>query len=370
LSALIKMSDSSQKYINHAFEGIIGQRVPIRTLSGLIESSRLPGTFLFSGPGGLGKLATALALAKALHCTEGSEKLCTCQSCRAIRSGTHPDVIVLSRDQTIGVGDMRELTALAQLRSAPNEERIIIIDRAENITQAASNAALKTLEEPGKHIRFVLITDTPASVLPTVRSRSYGVRFSLLSREEMAEFARSIGDNPSDDLPSRALRFAIDRPGYYLRHRFSEEYREVVAEITDWIQGVTENKRAISVRNAIKWKGEFREFAGGLSGIERKIKIPRGGDVFEMREYFRDPSTFAFDPVNWRADDRSAAKKRWGEGRQILLLSSLIRRIFALELDSRTAEILSRLQDFTEKVRYNCSFDIALERLYFNLAGL
>jgi len=364
------MDDYAQKYVNRAFEGIIGQTIPARTLTSLIESGKLPGTFLFSGPGGLGKLATAITLAKALHCTEGSEKGCQCGSCRAIRSGTHPDVIVISRDQSIGVGEMRELTALAQLRSAPNEERVIIIDRAENITHAASNAALKTLEEPGEHIRFILITDTPASILPTVKSRSYSVRFSLLSREEMSEFARSIGDNPEDDISAQSLRFAIDRPGYYLRFRFSEEYREIVGRIIEWIGEVTEKKKPISVKNAIKWKNEFREFAGELSGIERKIKIPRGGDVFDMRNYFRDRSGFAFEPVNWRADDQSAAKKRWGEGRQILLLSSLIRRIFASELDGRSAEILNRLQDFTEKVRYNCSFDITLERLYFHLAGV
>jgi DNA polymerase III gamma/tau subunit len=115
------------------FGGIVGQKVPTSTLTHLVNTRHLPGTLLFCGPGGTGKLATALALAKILHCKGSDKNICGCDSCAAIRVGNHPDVIVLSRDKLYSVEEMREIVALTGLRSAPGQERVIIIDRAESL---------------------------------------------------------------------------------------------------------------------------------------------------------------------------------------------------------------------------------------------
>ncbi len=361
--------------------GICGQDIPTRTLSHLVESNRLPGTILFSGPGGTGKLATALKLAKSLNCSEGSADGCDCVSCRAIRTGTHPDVIVLSRDRQILVDDMREIVALGSLRASPGRERLIILDRAENITEPAANAALKMLEESGEHVRFILITDIPSKLLPTVLSRSYQLRFSLLSRDEMIGFAEAIGDNPSDEISREAIRFAGGRPGLYLRWVHSDGYREVVGEINTWLNGLVERGGERTLSSALKWKEELHGkgsgkdripgFAERLASIERKSNLPRGGDTYEIKRHLASSKEFVVKPVNWRIDEkRDSQGKRWGQGKEILLLAGLMRRILSLDLSVRNARAIHHLHDFMEKIRFNCSFDIALERLYFQLAGI
>ncbi len=352
------------------FDGIIGQDVPTDVLTHLFKSSRLPGTFLFHGPGGVGKLATALTLARALHCKSGSFNNCDCDSCRAIRTGSHPDVIVLSREKQIGVDEIRELVALAGLRSTVGQERVIIIDRAEYITTAAGNAALKTLEEPGDHVRFILITDTPARLLSTVRSRSYHLRFSLLTGAEMIRFTESVGDSANETSTRDALEFANGRPGLYLRWKHSQEYRDVVNDLKTWLKQLPTGKRTASIESALKWKKAFWEFAELLSSAERAANLPRGGDAFEIRRYYESQSEYPVNPVNWRVEERAGKDRRWSQGRKALLLAGNLRRVLSLDLDTGKARAITRLQDFMEKIRFNCSFDITLERLYFSLAGL
>jgi hypothetical protein len=351
------------------FNGIIGQEVPVRVLSQLSESGKLPGTLLFTGPGGTGKLATALAFARRLHCSEGFPGNCMCDSCRAIRAGNHPDVMVISRDKLIGVDEIRELIALAGLRSGPGQERVIIIDRAENITPSAANAALKTLEEPGNHVRFILITDILSSLLPTVRSRSYILRFTLLSPESMAEFAQSIGDDTGSGDTAKAIAFASGRPGWYLRWRLSENYREVSAEIESWLSASHNHRPGISVENALEWKATFWEIADKLSTAEKKANLPRGGDAGDIARFMASPGENRLSPINWRADDSVSKETRWGQGRKALLLADLMMRVMSRNLGPRTTNAIYSLQDFMQKIRFNCSFDIAIERLYFRIAG-
>lgn len=351
------------------FRGILGQNVPARVLTHLVESDRLPGTLLFSGPGGVGKLAAALALAKMLHCSEGDGAECECVSCRAIRTGTHPDIIVISRDRLIGVDEMRELVALAGLRTADGRQRVIIIDRAENVTPAASNAALKTLEEPGDRVRFILITDTPAALLPTVRSRAYRLRFTLVAPAAMEDFARLLGDKLSDADTQNALRFAAGRPGRYLRWRRSAEYRGIVGEVAGNVGGLVAGRSSRSLESALAWKGEFWGFAERLASAERQADIPRGADAFEITRHLADPAGFPVAFVNWRIEDAASRETRWGQGRKALLLAGLIRGIMSGGQGGRARKAVGSLQDFMEKIRFNCNFDIALERLYFSLAG-
>ncbi len=325
---------------------------------------------MFSGPGGVGKLATALALAKALHCSGDVGGLCDCQSCRAIRAGTHPDVLVLSRDRLIGVEEMREIVALALLKSGSGRDRLTILDRAENITPAAANCALKTLEEPGDHVRFILITDTPSALLSTVRSRAYNVRFTLLASQEMEGFARNIGDTPSSEASKEALRFAGGRPGLYLRWMHLEGYGERVRQVSAWSSALMDSDGTPTIEKALEWKREFWDLAEGLSTLERKADLPRGGDSFEIGRHLASSRDYPLSPVNWRADDSSARESRWGQGRKALLLSRLIRDIMAVEKTVRRNRAIDQIHDFMEKIRFNCSFDIALERLYFRLAGI
>jgi hypothetical protein len=361
------MELSGQERGYPGFGGIVGQRVPVRVLSHLLQAGRLPGTLLFSGPQGVGKLATALAVAKRLLCKTGEDS-CDCIECRAIRMGSHPDVLVLSREKDIKVEEMRELVALTSLRTAGGHERVIIIDRAENISQAGANAALKALEEPGERVRFMLIADKPELLLPTVRSRSYQVRFGLLSRDAMREFARGTGANPDDPQISGALDYARNRPGTYLRMCHAPEYREAVENVTKWTKSVMGSKEKRPVEAALRWKGEYREIADLLATVERNAKLPRGGDIYEVNMFY-SRQDYVVSPINWRIEEQVDKESRWNEGRKILLLARTIRHILSFEKADVRERALPAIQDFIRKMSLNCSFDISLERLYFAMSG-
>ena len=361
----MELSGKEREY--PGFDGIVGQKVPVRVLSHLIQAGHLPGTLLFSGPQGVGKLATALAVAKRLHCRTG-ESRCDCDECRAIRTGNHPDVLVLSRERDIKVDEMREIVALTTLRTAGGHERVIIIDRAENITQKGANAALKALEEPGERVRFVLIADKPESLLPTVRSRSYQVRFGLLSRDAMQEFALRAGGNADDPDASKALDYARNRPGTYLRMCHAPGYREAVENVAKWARGVIGSREKRPVEAALRWKAEYRETADHLATVERNAGLPRGGDVDEIGLFYSRQG-YVVSPVNWRVEEQSDRESRWNEGRKILLLARTIRHILSFEEMSVRQRALPAIQDFIRKMNQSCSFDISLERLYFGLSG-
>ena len=353
----------------NGFSGIVGQEIPMRVLGHLLKADRLPGTLLFCGPGSVGKYAAAVSLAKYLACKGGRLPGCECRSCTAIRTGSHPDVIVLSREKSIGVEEMRELITLAALRSSKDHERTIIIDRAEVITDQAANAALKTLEEPGDHVRFILVTDTPEALLTTVRSRSYRLRFSLVKPFHMAEFADAIGDDAAESDSREAIRFAGGRPGAYLRYRHSENYRDVVSETSAWVNIILQGSTAPRIKDGLKWKDRFWELAGKLTDAEQSLNIPRGGDINDLRKNLKNPQKYPVGPANWRTEQTTASEKRWTQSRRAVLLTGLIRRILYLELNDRSVHAINALHDFMEKLKYNCNMDIALERLYYGLAG-
>jgi len=353
--------------------------MPVRVLAHLVSTQKLPGTLLFSGPGGVGKFSTALSLAKILHCKNGGEPACDCPECKAIRTGCHPDVLVVSRDRKFSVEEMREIVALGQLKTSGSSERVIIFDRAELLQKEAANAALKMLEEPGARTRFILVTDIPASLLSTVRSRSYKIRFSLLPPDAMTEFASRLGADINNPDIIDGITFAAGRPGLFLRWLLSEEYRDVIREIREWLSGTIQRGAEPSVESMLKWKLQWRGregkqkiigFMNKVYDVERNIGIPRGADVDEIARWMKSSADFPVGPVNWQVDVKSKNTRRsWSDSRKSLLLARLMTRILSMDASGPKADAILSVQDFIKKINWNCSFDIALERLYFNLAG-
>ena len=235
------------------------------------------------------------------------------------------------------------------------------------------------LEEPGDRLKFILITDIPSSLLDTVRSRSYKLRFTLLSKAEMEEFARSVGDDPGEPGTRDAIEFASGRPGAYLRYRHSEGYSEAINEIDEWIRGIINSKSAPDIEAMLDWKLRWRGkdtkpkvkgFMSMLAEIENKSNLPRGGDVFEIRKHYENPKNFKVNPVNWQVEGKGVKKKApWNDSRKALLVAGVLRRILSNEPGGSNADSVMKIQDFIRKINWNCSFDIALERLYFHLAG-
>ncbi|MGE5655001.1 MAG: DNA polymerase III subunit delta' [Bacillota bacterium] len=161
---------------------IHGQPVAVRILSQAMAQRRLAHGYLFVGPEGVGKRLTALRLAQAINCEQGEGQACgVCPSCHKHAQGLHLDLhLVTPQGQRISVDQVRELSTEMIRRPHEGRYRVAILDPADRLSPEATNALLKTLEEPAPASVFILISDNLEGILPTIRSRCQMVRFGKL----------------------------------------------------------------------------------------------------------------------------------------------------------------------------------------------
>ena len=166
---------------------IVGQEQVTQTLSNALNSGRVSHAYLFYGPRGTGKTSTGRILAKAVNClTNGKGEPCnTCDICRAITEGRALDVIEIDAASNRGIDEIRDLRE--RVNYAPNQARykVYIIDEVHMLTKEASNALLKTLEEPPPYVIFVLATTEIHKVLPTILSRCQRFDFRRISQADV-----------------------------------------------------------------------------------------------------------------------------------------------------------------------------------------
>ncbi len=194
------------------FAEVLGQEHISLALHNAVRDERVGHAYLFSGPRGTGKTSTARILAKALNCAapDGGEPCGVCDSCIEIARGTSLDVHELDAASNNGVDAMRELVSHAAL-GTPGRWKVYIVDEVHMLSTAASNALLKTLEEPPSHVVFVLATTEAQKVLPTIRSRTQHFEFRLLGPDTLVDLLRRIRDEAGLDLKDDSIDAAVRR---------------------------------------------------------------------------------------------------------------------------------------------------------------
>ena len=163
----------ARKWRPQTFDSVVGQDAITRTLRNALASGRIAHAYLFAGPRGIGKTTTARLLARALLCTArtGPEPCGKCAVCVEGLAGTLVDVIEIDGASNRGIEEIRTLRENVKYTPARGKYKVYIIDEVHQLTEAAFNALLKTLEEPPPHIVFVLATTDPREIPPTVLSR-------------------------------------------------------------------------------------------------------------------------------------------------------------------------------------------------------
>ena len=237
----------ARKYRPQRFSEVIGQEHVTRTLQNAIEQGRTAHGYIFSGHRGIGKTTVARILAMALNCRSKDrpvpEPCGICESCTEIRAGNAVDVIEIDAATNRGIDEIRELREAARYRPARDRFKIYILDEAHQITDAAFNALLKTLEEPPDHIVFMLATTQPEDIPQTIRSRCQHFSFRAVKFDAIVAQLR--------DLVTREKIEADDDALALLAEAGDGSMRDALSILDQAIASASGRVTADSVRNLV-----------------------------------------------------------------------------------------------------------------------
>jgi DNA polymerase III subunit gamma/tau len=197
----------ARKWRPQTFKDLVGQTHVTETLANAINNDRVAHAYIFSGARGVGKTTAARILAKALNCVNGptAEPCGVCDSCREIAAGTSLDVIEIDAASNRGIDQIRELREMVRYAPASSRSKVVILDEAHMLTGEASNALLKTLEEPPDRVTFVMATTQPEDLVDTIRSRSQHFHFRALTFSEITARLEEIAQKENLQIDAGAL---------------------------------------------------------------------------------------------------------------------------------------------------------------------
>jgi DNA polymerase-3 subunit gamma/tau len=263
-----------RKYRPQRFSGLVGQHHVVNALRSAVRDGRVGHAYLLSGPRGTGKTTTARLLAKALNCTalgDDGEPCDECDNCVSITAGTFLDLFELDAASNRGIENIRDVVEGATRGLATNSRmKVYVLDEVHMLTDAASNALLKTLEEAPGHVVFVLATTNPEKVLPTIRSRTQHFEFSLLSTEQIAAHLAQVCEWENVDADPEALAVIATAAAGSARDALSlldQALAHGAARLDGEVIGALFGGTAFSVRLQILDAIASEDSAGALVGL-------------------------------------------------------------------------------------------------------
>jgi DNA polymerase III subunit gamma/tau len=307
-----------RKYRPQSFDSdeLFGQDHIVNTLKNAIALDRIAHAYLFCGPRGTGKTTTARILAKAVNCLDpdpGSRPCNQCSACVSINNGSSTDVIEIDAASNRGIDDIRDLRERVKYAPSQLKTKFYIIDEAHQITGAAANAFLKTLEEPPAHTKFILATTDPEELLQTIVSRCQRFDFRRISLDaivaNLTRVAKAEKIEIDEDAKLAIARHAtgamrdalglLDQVAVY-RENVDDENTRVTLDLVRTVLGVSRNDRVEAIVTALADKNagaglraisdaveagdDMRQLARQLLSYLRLLLLARAGGQTELDE--------------------------------------------------------------------------------------
>jgi DNA polymerase III subunit gamma/tau len=271
----------ARKYRPQRFADVAGQDHVTRTLLNALIQGRIAHGYIFSGHRGIGKTTIARILAQALNCRRevGStdrptpEPCGTCDSCLEVRQGSAVDVIEIDAATNRGIDEIRELRDAARYAPARDKYKVYILDEAHQITEAAFNALLKTLEEPPAHVIFMMATTEPENIPQTIRSRCQHFSFHAVKFDDILTQLRMIAGQEQVEAEDAALALLAEAGDGSMRDALSIMDQAIAS-------APTENGRPVLAASQI------RELMGSVPNavFERLVEAVAAGQSAELME--------------------------------------------------------------------------------------
>lgn len=321
-----------RRYRPRRFGEVRGQDHVVTALRNAVANSTEGHAYLFSGPRGTGKTSTARILAKALNCEnlQGGEPCCECTPCQDMEAGRSYDLFELDAASNNGVDAIRDLIERAAVGS-PGRTKVYILDEVHMLSPGASNALLKTLEEPPDHVRFVLATTDPQKVLPTIRSRTQHFEFQLLAADELERYVRWIVSDADLDVDEASVAWAVRQGRGSARDTLSALDQVVAAGgVVDRAEPVDELFAAVTGKDA----------GAAVSAVADALA--QGHDPRVLAKSFLDALRDAFllslgVDVPHLVDADRASLDEWAQAAGTPLLTRSMEAIGAAMVDMRNA---------------------------------
>ena len=303
-----------RKYRPQKFSEIVGQEEAVRILANAVKTEKISHAYIFAGPRGTGKTTAARVFAKALNCEHltNQEPCNKCSTCIAINKNKFLDLVEIDAASNRGIDEVRHLQEEIRLGPTYGRYKVFILDEAHMLTTQASNALLKSLEEPPENTVFILATTEPHKILPTILSRCQRLNFKNIALDILIGKLKRIASAEKVDVDARTLKsIAVNAKGSLRdaesmldkilslekRHITLEDARKFIGIIDEhlvmkMIDFISKNDLAGALKfvNKLSDKGiDFKAFLMVLVDYMRKILVTKvSGDLVEI---FQDELT-------------------------------------------------------------------------------